>query len=132
RLGEQAADVRLLGHVGLDGDRPAALARDRRDDAVGAFLAGGVVDDHGRPLVGQLFGDGGADPLGRARDDGDFAGQLLCVRGHGGLLWKGFSDHRASIVLPGNTAAGDTPYTAARDFVSAGSARRTWPNIRDP
>ena len=73
RLGEQALDVGLLRHVGLDGDGLAALAGDLGDDAVGPFLAGGVVDDDGRPLGRQVPGDGGADALGRAGDDGDLA-----------------------------------------------------------
>src|SRR5262249_56226385 len=72
RLGEKALDVGLPGRVGLHGDRPAALARDLGEDAVGALLAGGVVDDHRRPLVGEMLRDGSADALRRAGEDGYF------------------------------------------------------------
>ena len=39
--------VGRLGDVGLDGDGFAAVADDFGDDAVGAFLAGAVIDDDG-------------------------------------------------------------------------------------
>ena len=70
-------DVGLLGDVGLHGDGLAALAGDLGDDAVGPLLAGGVVDDDGGPLGGQVLGDGGADALGRPGDDRDFAREFL-------------------------------------------------------
>ena len=77
RLGEQAEDVGGIGHVRLHGDRLAPLGGDLGHDAVRAFLAGGVVDDHGRPRLGQVFRDGGTDALGRAGDDGDLARESL-------------------------------------------------------
>ena len=57
------------------------------DDSVSAGLAGGVVDDHGRAHFGQVLGDSSTDAFGRARDDGDFAGEYwrLCV--HGFISW---------------------------------------------
>jgi hypothetical protein len=84
RLGEQAADVGRPGHVGLHREGPAALARDLGDDPVGPLLAGGVVDDDGRALGGQLLCDGGADPLGRAGDNRDLSRESLR---HAKLLW---------------------------------------------
>ena len=65
-----------LGDVALDGDGLAAGGGDGLDDLVGAGLAGGVVDDDGRAVGGQRLGDGGADALGGAGDDGDFSGKL--------------------------------------------------------
>ena len=44
------------------------------DDPIGAFLAGGVVDDDGGARLGQVPGDGGPDPLGSPGDDG----HLVC------------------------------------------------------
>ena len=57
----------LFRDVGLHRDGLGRLADDLGNDAVGPFLAGGVVDDNGRALGGQMLGDGGADPLGCAR-----------------------------------------------------------------
>ena len=76
-LREEAADVGLLGDVGLDGDGLAALAGDLGDDAVGPLLAGGVVDDHRRPFGGEVLRDRRPDALGRAGDDGDLAREFL-------------------------------------------------------
>src|SRR4030095_13941637 len=56
RLGAEAIDLLRLRHVGRHRERPAALARDVGDHAVGALLAGGVVDDHGGAGLGQLPG----------------------------------------------------------------------------
>ncbi len=86
RFGEQTLDILRLGHVRLDRDRFAAVARDRRDDAVGTGLAGGIVDHHSGPLVGEVPGDRGADPLGSARHEGDLASQLLSVGAHDRIL----------------------------------------------
>ncbi len=42
-------------------------------DALGAFFAGGVVDDDGGTCGGEILGDSGADALGCAGNDGDFS-----------------------------------------------------------
>ena len=65
-----------LGDVAADGDGLAAGGGDGGDDGVGAGLAGGVVDDDGGAFGGERFGDGGADALGCAGDDCDFACEL--------------------------------------------------------
>ena len=79
RLGEQPLDVGRLGDVALHGDGLAALAGDLGDDAVRAFLAGGVVHDDRRALGAQRPGDAGADALRCAGDDGDLTLQLAHV-----------------------------------------------------
>ena len=77
RFGEQPLDVGRVGDVGLNGHRLAAILRDLADDAVGGFLAGGVVDDDGRAFGREMPGDGCADSLRGAGDDGHFAEKLL-------------------------------------------------------
>src|SRR5436189_105973 len=54
--------------------------------AIGAGLAGGVVDDHGGSLVRQMPGDRGADTLGGARHHRYLASQFLAVRAHDRVL----------------------------------------------
>ena len=58
----------------------AAGGGDVGDDAVGAALARGVVDDDRGAGGGELAGDLGADALGGSGDDGDFPGEFLVVR----------------------------------------------------
>jgi hypothetical protein len=77
RFGKQAFDVRFLGDVRLHRNRLAALRGDFADDLVRAGLAGSVVDDDGRAVRGELFGDGSADAFGRACDHGHFARQFI-------------------------------------------------------
>jgi len=65
-LREEADDVGCLRDVGLHGDGFAALGGDLLHDAIGAFLAGGVIDDDGGALSGKRDGDRRADSFGRA------------------------------------------------------------------
>ena len=55
RFDEQTFDLGLPRDVGLNGDGFSALANDLGYDAVGAFLAGSIVNDHSRTLCGQMF-----------------------------------------------------------------------------
>ena len=78
-LGEKPTDIRFFRDVGLHRDGLAAFAGDFGDDAVGTFLAGGVVDDHRRPFVCQMFGNSGTNPLRTARYNSDFTCQFFSV-----------------------------------------------------
>ena len=69
-----------LGDVAADGDGLATGGGDGGDDGFGAGLAGGVVDDDGCAFGGERLGDGGADTLGCAGDDCDFACELAHIR----------------------------------------------------
>src|SRR5688572_1619261 len=71
--------IGLLGDVAANGDRLAAGGGDAGDNGLGALLAGGIVDDDGRAFGGEGRGDGGADALGCAGDEGDFSGELAHV-----------------------------------------------------
>jgi hypothetical protein len=77
RLRKKALDIRLLGDVCLDGDRCPAFAADLVHDPVGPFLTARVVDDDGGPFISQVLRDGGADALGRSRNDSHFAYKSL-------------------------------------------------------
>src|SRR6187549_1220965 len=68
-LSEKAIDIGGLGEVGLDGDGFATLFADGVDDSGCAGFAGGVVDDDGGAVGGELFGDFSADSFGCAGDD---------------------------------------------------------------
>jgi hypothetical protein len=79
RLGEQALDVRLSRDIGLHRNGLAALAGDLGHHAVGAVLAGGVVDDDRRAFIRQMLGDGGANPLGCPGHDRHLVRELAHV-----------------------------------------------------
>ena len=66
-------DFRFLGDVALYGNGLSAAFCDFVHDLVGAFLAGGIIDDHGRAFGREMFSDVGADSLRCARYDGDFS-----------------------------------------------------------
>jgi len=73
RLGfiEQALYVVSAAHVCLHGNRFMAVFAQLRDQ-LGSFAgAAGVVDDHGKPFPGQLFGNNGTDAARGAGNDGD-------------------------------------------------------------
>lgn len=61
---EKAFDIRLLRHVGLDGDCPTAFGVNLVDDLVCASLAGSVVDDDRGAFFREALRDGRTDPLG--------------------------------------------------------------------
>jgi hypothetical protein len=71
--------VRLLRDIGLHRNGLAALAGDLGHHAVGAVLAGGVVDDDRRAFIRQMRGDGGADSLGCAGHDRHLVRELAHV-----------------------------------------------------
>ena len=73
RLGEEAHDVLLLADVALHGDGFAPGGGDLRHGAVRTLAAGGVVDDDGGAIGGELLGDAGPDALRGSGDDGDFS-----------------------------------------------------------
>lgn len=56
RFLEQFGDLRHLGHVGLDGHRPAAHLLDVGHGCQGGLGAAGVVHDHGGTSAGQMNG----------------------------------------------------------------------------
>ena len=64
----------LVGDVGLEDERGAAVAADAGRQLVEAVLAPGHQRD-GRTLGGQCDGGGRADPARGAGDEGDGAGQ---------------------------------------------------------
>jgi hypothetical protein len=75
-VGKQADDVAGVGDIALQGDRLAAGGGDVGDDLVGSGLAGGVVDNDGRTGRGEVLGNGGADALGGAGDEGGLPASL--------------------------------------------------------
>ena len=83
---DDALRVGGLGHVAAHGDGLAASFEDFVDGLVRTGFAGGVVDDHGRPLGGEGFGDGGSDAFGSSGNDGDFS----CEFAHVVFLSVGF------------------------------------------
>lgn len=74
---DEGCDGLELGDVGLYGE--GAVRADEGDEGVGGGGVGEVVDDDGGAVGGEAEGDGFADAVGGAGDEGDFAGE-----GHGG------------------------------------------------
>jgi hypothetical protein len=63
RFGKEAFNFRLLSHVRADSDRLSALFCNFIYDAISSFLARRIVNDHGRALSSEMFGDCSTDPF---------------------------------------------------------------------
>jgi hypothetical protein len=113
----QAAEkaVAFLGGLPLatfEADRTAALAGNLGDDARCTFLAGRVVDDHGRPLVGQVLRDRGcrrhrpaALSHSAAEDTGEAESGRVCFLGH--MFWETYRAPYARLLRCGVAATPD-------------------------
>ncbi len=77
--------------VGLDRQRLPTHPLDLGDHIGGGIGGLGVIDDHGRPVPGQLGRDPAPDPARPARDDRDLPSEALgrgCFGDVGGLGGK--------------------------------------------
>ena len=70
--GDELVDGGEVGHVGLHGE--GAVGPDLGDQGGGRGGVGVVVDDDRGAVSGEAEGDGFADAVGGAGDEGDFAG----------------------------------------------------------
>jgi hypothetical protein len=66
---EQAAHVVGLGDVSLHRDGAAAGGSDGAHHFVRLGGVAGIIDHHGKAVLGQALGDGSADAAGCAGDD---------------------------------------------------------------
>ena len=86
RFGDEPGNIRRFGDAGLDRDGLAAEVGDLLHDTIRALAAGSVVDDDRRAFGGEMAGDGSADALGGAGDDGNFTREGLTGGGiHDGM-----------------------------------------------
>src|SRR5262245_26098244 len=69
---KKVLNLRLLRDIGLHRDSFAAAASNVGHYTVCTSFAGGIVDDHGRTLGGQVFSNGSSDALRGTGYDGYF------------------------------------------------------------
>jgi hypothetical protein len=74
RLSDGGGDLRLVRHVNVPEGSPPAAAADAGDRGFSRRVIQ-VRHQHPRPFLGEQFGDGTADPVGRAGHDRDLVGQ---------------------------------------------------------
>jgi AcrR family transcriptional regulator len=104
RFGKETFDLRLLGDIGLHSNGLSAMADNFGDDFVSSFFTGSIINDHGRAFGREMFGDVGADSLGRTGHDRDFTGKFLCIRIHlFCIVWyitSTLDKRRQAIIIP--------------------------------
>ena len=61
RFGKETFNFGLFSHVSADSDRLSTLFCNFVHDAIGSFLARGVVNHHGRAFGSEMFGDRSPD-----------------------------------------------------------------------
>lgn len=72
---EQRLDLVRTRHVGADSQGTTACGGDRLGDFLRLRRIPCIIDDDGVSVMPQAAGDRGADPAGRAGDDGDLGGR---------------------------------------------------------
>jgi hypothetical protein len=72
RLGEKSINGAFIGYIRHHTEGYTAGLRKRSDRRID-LLTINIIDHHLRPFGGIAVGNRSPNPLGRARDDGDFA-----------------------------------------------------------